>query len=170
MRTLHLGLMATSVLALACSTGRSDDKLPANDREFLIQATQGGHAEVKFSELADKRSQNEKVREVAKRMTEDHTAANKRLTELAKNQKVAVVAGFERDKRDIYNNLSKLNGADFDREYMKQMVEDHEAAVKLFEHETKIGTDPDVKKFAEETLPTLRDHLKQAKMVRDGLK
>lgn len=170
MKMLRLGLLGAAGLLLTFSTARSDDKLPTNDREFMIQATKAGHAEVKFSQLADKRSQNEKVRELAKRMTDDHTAANKRLAELARNQRVAVVAGFERDKRDIYMNLSKLNGAEFDREYTKQMVDDHEAAIKLFEHEAKIGTDQNVKKFAEETLPTLREHLKQAQMVRDSLK
>lgn len=169
MKTLRFGLLGAAGLVLALSAARADDKLPANDREFLMQAVKAGHAEVKFSELAGKHSQNEKVRELAKRLTDDHTAANKQLTQMARNQRVAVVAGFERDKRDIYMNLSKLNGADFDREYTKQMVEDHEAAIKLFEHEAKIGTDQNIKKFAEDTLPTLREHLKQAQMVQSSL-
>jgi len=102
-------------------------------------------------------------------MVKDHTEANKRLAEQAKNQKLAVVAGFERDKRDIYMNLSKLNGAEFDRVYMKQIVEDHEKAAKMLEHQSKVGQDPDLKKFADEMLPKIQEHLKKAKEIHDGL-
>src|SRR5262245_53716348 len=170
-----MNLLRYKFAAIICCCGvtgsfaRAEDKPPANDRDFLLQAMTGGHAEVKYSELAEKHSSNEKVHDFAKRMIDDHTAANKKLAEHAKDQKTAVVAGFERDKRDIYTNLMKLKGDDFDRAYMKQMVEDHEGAVKLFEHETRIAADANLKKFAEETLPTLRDHLKQAKEINEGL-
>ena len=52
---------------------------------------------------------------------------------------------------------------------MTSMVEDHEKDVKAFEQEAQSGQDPEVKAWAAKQLPTLREHLSQAKSVLDGL-
>lgn len=61
--------------------------------------------------------------------------------------------------------LSAKHGTEFDTAYSKDMVKDQKVTVKLFETEAKSGTSPEVKEFANETLPTLRDHLKNARAV-----
>jgi putative membrane protein len=66
---------------------------------------------------------------------------------------------------DMMNKWSKLSGTDFDREYMKAQIQNHEKAVFLFETEANSGSDPDLKTFAEKALPALRDHLKMARDV-----
>ncbi|MGH2414845.1 MAG: DUF4142 domain-containing protein, partial [Microcystaceae cyanobacterium] len=58
--------------------------------------------------------------------------------------------------------LSKLSGATFDRELMNQMVIDHQKTVSLFEQEAQQGQDPDLKAWAAQTLPILKDHLRLA--------
>lgn len=169
MTKLLQGSFASLALLFATQVVLADDKLPSSDREFLTKAVTCGHAEVKFSELADKQAENPKVKEFAATMVREHTDANKKLAEHARNQKVAVAAGFERDKRDIYDNLARLNGADFDKAYMKQMVEDHENAVKMLENQSKIAQDPELKKYAEEMLPKIQAHLKQAKEIQEAI-
>jgi len=67
------------------------------------------------------------------------------------------------------DQLSGLKGAEFDRAYMTHMVDDHEKDVKAFEQESQSGQDPEVKAWAAKQLPTLREHLSQAKSVRDRL-
>ena len=61
----------------------------------------------------------------------------------------------------LKNRLDKLQGATFDQAYMRAMSDDHVKAVREFEMAAK-STDPDIKAFAEKTLPTLREHLKMA--------
>jgi len=57
--------------------------------------------------------------------------------------------------------LDAMPEPDFDRAYANQAVEDHIAAVQLFESATNLP-DKDLRKFAVKTLPTLRDHLQMA--------
>jgi putative membrane protein len=45
------------------------------------------------------------------------------------------------------------------------MVKDHKKDVSEFRRESTSAQDPDVKKFAAQTLPTLEDHLKQAESI-----
>jgi len=59
-----------------------------------------------------------------------------------------------------HDELAKLSGADFDREFAKAMVKGHEEAISKFEAASK--GDDDIAKFAQETLPTLQKHLKAA--------
>ena len=63
--------------------------------------------------------------------------------------------------------LAQLTGADFDRQFMRQMVKDHKEAVSLFESQSKNGRDEDLKALAGKMLPTLRDHLKMAQEMAD---
>lgn len=64
-----------------------------------------------------------------------------------------------------HDKLSKLSGADFDREYMSLMVKDHTKDVKEFEDASTKAKDADLKAWASKTLPTLREHLQMARDI-----
>ena len=61
--------------------------------------------------------------------------------------------------------LSKLSGEEFDKAYMSDMLKDHRTDIAAFEQESDSGKDSDIKEFASQALPTLREHLKQAESV-----
>lgn len=61
-----------------------------------------------------------------------------------------------------YRNLSRKQGAEFDTSYMKMMVDQHEADVKLFERAAKEAEDSEVRSFASRHLPSLQQHLQRA--------
>jgi putative membrane protein len=50
------------------------------------------------------------------------------------------------------------------------MVDDHEDDIDDFEKIANTGTDPDIKTFASQKLPTLRKHLDSAKAINQSLK
>jgi putative membrane protein len=56
-----------------------------------------------------------------------------------------------------------LHGTAFDRAYIQDMVKDHEADVRLFRTEAQQGKDPELKRLAATTLPTLEEHLSMAR-------
>ena len=62
--------------------------------------------------------------------------------------------------------LSRLEqGGDFDKEFVRVMVAEHEKAVALFERAAGTLGDADLKAYAEKTLPTLRHHLEMARSL-----
>src|ERR1041384_8583867 len=65
-----------------------------------------------------------------------------------------------------HDELAKLSGAEFDREFAKAMVKGHEEAISKFEAASK--GDDDIAKFAQETLPTLQKHLKTAQTLQSS--
>jgi putative membrane protein len=72
---------------------------------------------------------------------------------------------MDRQHQETAETLAKLQGANFDREFMRHMVTDHEKAVRLFAAQAQDGTDAELKAFAAKTLPTLQEHLRMAQTL-----
>jgi putative membrane protein len=136
---------------------------PAGDAHFAKEAAQGGMAEVKLGELAQEKGSNDLVKSFGKRMVDDHSKANDKLKEVASRESITLPNDLSAKDQATYDRLSKLNGAAFDRAYARDMVKDHETDVAAFQKEANGGKTDSLKSFASETLPTLQDHLKQAK-------
>jgi putative membrane protein len=64
-------------------------------------------------------------------------------------------------------HLQSLTGDQFDQGYLSDMAGDHIQAVSEFETASQSLSDPDLKKFATKTLPTLQKHSKMAQELND---
>jgi putative membrane protein len=148
------------------ATGRSaphmKSSLSHGDREFVEEAAKGGMAEVELAKIAQERASSPEVKQFAQRMEQDHSKANEQLRMLAQSKGVTMPAGPKATENHEASKLSKLQGPDFDRAYMDHMVKDHEKDVKEFNKMAKNAKDPDVKAFAQQTAPTLEEHLQLA--------
>ncbi|QIR41587.1 DUF4142 domain-containing protein [Tolypothrix sp. PCC 7910] len=146
-------------------TTAGQNNLSSADRAFMTEAAQGGLAEVQLGQLASQRGANNTVKQYAQRMVQEHTQANSQLQQLAKQKGVTLPTTLNSEHQQVKQQLTKLSGRNFDRQYMNHMVQDHEKTVALFQREAQEGQDADVKAFAAQTLPILQDHLQQAQSV-----
>ena len=137
----------------------------ASDQTFLKEAAEGGLAEVELGQLAAEKSSNEEVKRFAERMVEDHGKANENLKQLAAQKGVSLPSEPSAKQKANKERLSKLSGEEFDKAYMSDMLNDHRTDIAAFEQESDSGKDSDIKEFASQALPTLREHLKQAESV-----
>jgi len=133
------------------------------DAHFAKEAAQGGMAEVRLGQLAEEKGSNDTVKSFGKRMVDDHSKAGDKLKEVASRENITLPTDISAKDQATYDRLAKLNGTAFDRAYARDMVKDHETDVAAFQKETNAGKDDSLKSFASETLPTLQEHLKQAK-------
>ena len=138
---------------------------PSSDKKFIEEAAANGVAEVKLAQLASQKASHEDVKEFAERLVQDHSRANTELEKIAAAQNVTVPQEPTSKHQKLYDRLSKLSGQEFDKEYVKHMVDDHEKAVKKFERQAKDASDPQLKQFASSTLPALEDHLAEAERL-----
>ena len=143
----------------------TSSKMARAEEKFMKDAAAGGMAEVQLGQLAGQHAASDGVRQFGKRMATDHGKANDELKQLASQKSVQLPTALDRSHQSLYDRLSKLNGADFDRAYMKEMVKDHDKDVKAFQKEADSGKDSDLKAWASKTLPTLKEHQDQAKQV-----
>ena len=152
------------------STSKASSSLPRSERRFIEKAMQDGMEEVEMSKLAMDKAQNAKVKEFAKRLVDDHTKANAELTKLASAKGVTPPAAVDASHKRKLESMAKKSGVDFDREYMSDMLNDHQKDIREFRSIAKSAKDPDLKAFASSTLPTLEQHLQMAKTTESAVK
>ena len=158
-----------SGFAVACAavilsvTGANAQKAAQKvDTDFLQQAAVCENAEIEFSKLAASRANSKAVKEFAEKMVKEHQASYDKLAALLKDRKIGIVAGTEKETRDAISKLKELEGAAFDRAYLKQVIDDHKKAISLCETYMVKGTQNDIKAHAKDCLPHIREHLKKA--------
>jgi putative membrane protein len=142
-----------------------DKVVTGGDLAFMNDAAPGGMAEVEMGRMAVEQAASSEVKQFGQRMVDDHSKAGEELKQLAQQKKVMLPAETTPKQKETMDKLSKLKGMDFDREYVKGMVADHEKDVAAFEAVAKNGTDADVKAFAAKTLPTLKEHLQMIQTI-----
>jgi len=176
-----LTLVAAAVVALPLGAGAQQPSttkpstgapvksgLTAADRKFIMDAARGGLAEVELGKLAAQRASS--VKQLGQRLADDHSKANEELKNLAQQKGVTLPADLDAKHKQLRDRLAKLSGADFDRAYVNEMVRDHQKDVSEFKKEATRAKDSDLKAWADKTLPTLEDHLKQVQQVQAQVK
>jgi|GEM_PF-2009601 len=141
----------------------SDSKPAHADAAFMDDAAHAGHYEVEAAQLALKKGQSDAVKGFAKRMIDDHTAASQQLASLAAAKNHKLPDGPSLVQKGKLKLLGTHDGAKFDKSYIDGLgPKAHKETIELFEKASSKAHDPDVKAFADKTLPTLREHLKLA--------
>ena len=126
--------------------------------------------EVQLGKIAQTKSTDAKVKDFGKRMEQDHSKANDQLMKLATDKGLQLSKDLDKKHQGKVDKISKRSGADFDKDYMNAMVADHKDDVKKFERQSEKAKDTDLKKFASDTLPTLKEHLQLAESTAKDLK
>jgi len=145
--------------------GQPNGKLPQVDREFVNAAAEINMAEMKLGKLAQERGTAAAVKELGQRLVADHTKWNAELRTLAESQQMILPSKLDERHQDLFDQLSKVNGATFDTNFARDMIKGHEQAIQKFEAEMKDGQDPTIKSLAEKWLPALRQHLQMARNI-----
>jgi putative membrane protein len=136
-----------------------------NDGLFVAAAAAGGMAEIGVSRIALERAGSDETKLFAQKMVNDHTRANRELTQLAASKQIVVPTALDIKDRATAAALSGISGEEFDRCYAKQQHAAHICTVELFEAEAKRGQDPELKAWAAKMLPTLKQHKMTAKEI-----
>lgn len=211
MKRMGMGaIVCAAALAVACGNGNGrvdkgdvvgttgeaavDRSVHDSDRDFINQMLGGGTAEVDLGKLAVTHAASADVKRFGQMMVQDHTKAGDELKKIAATWKVEPMPKVADKHQDLMNRLAKLKGAEFDREYMKAMVDDHEEDVD--ELQSRVDSEAslkdritnkdsanarpvpersnnapkaDVNAWAANALPVVRHHLDEAKMIKDKL-
>jgi len=156
---LLLVLLATPALAL---------DPPATTKTFIDKVAVSNKFEIDTSELALKYGKSEDVKAFARQMIDDHKKAGEDFKASLAQAKIEPPA----DSLDISHTAkyAKLRlfttEKGFDSAYIDAQLQAHEDAVATFKDYAANGPTPEVKTFAEKTLPVLEHHLEMAKGLR----
>jgi putative membrane protein len=171
-KLIMMGTVAGLALAIQAPLVAAENRgtLSEDDYEFVTKATQGGLTEVQLGQLAVEKATDPAIKDFGQKMVTEHGKANEELKALATSKNATPPMKFSRKEDSTIADLQKVSGAEFDRAYAKVMLKDHKKDVKEFKDAAKDLKDPELKAFAEKTLPVLEEHLKMEEQLEQNLK
>jgi putative membrane protein len=160
----------------------------AGEHDFVVQAAMSNMAEIQLGHLAAKKSQHADVKKFAQTMVEDHVKAQRLLADAAYGAGIKWPTRLDERHRQMQQRLSNVSGEQFDRDYMKAMVDGHRDVEKMLAARASSGGGEDVRtsspgaetidepsltvkvnQWAAKTLPDVRAHLEEAEQVYGAL-
>jgi putative membrane protein len=159
-------------------TGRIESTLAASapgaslgpaDTYFVTQTSLGTPFQIDSGRLAETKGTTQAIRSYAQLMVSSHVTVNNALTAILKNKAptpppTLLKAAYS----TIISTLEHENGHTFDADYVRGQVHYQRANAALYQYEVAIGMDPDLKAFAQQTLPKIQDHLERALKLQGG--
>jgi len=161
-------------------------------RHFAQQAGMAGLTEVTLGKLAQERAQSPEVKGFADMMVRDHSKSGAELKQIVSRYNVDMPSALDAEHQKTYDRLAALKGAEFDREYMKAMVDGHKKVKSLVQDRVEHGSthadahgptgtsgsapaadtklDAGVNQWATTSLPRVSHHLEQAEKIAAKLK
>jgi putative membrane protein len=130
---------------------------------FLKKAIEGNYAEVQMGQLAQKNGQSDGVKNFGQMLSNDHSAANQKAIDAAKSMGVTPPDGPNAKQKADYEKMSKMTGAQFDKQFATHMVADHQKDIAEYKKESKQSDA--AADYAKGQIDTLQKHLDTAKSL-----
>src|SRR6201989_2876276 len=115
--------VGTAILPIKAKAETDDDK------KFLAMAAQSDQNEIALSKVAEEKASSPAVKAFAQKMVSEHTKMTASMKPFADSWGLTPPSGPDSDHQDELNKLNGLSGADFDKEYIGEMVTDHSKAL-----------------------------------------
>src|SRR4029450_9521738 len=106
--------------ALAGAQGTAQ---PAGDQDFVARAAMSNMVAIQLGHLATKKAHNADVKQFAQTTIDEHLKVQQQLADAAYGAGVRWPKKLDENYRRIQQRLSKLSNDQFDREFMKVMID-----------------------------------------------
>jgi putative membrane protein len=162
--TAFATLVAEPAIAqLPQSTEVAPGHLPRADVDFILDANTTNITQVAMGHAAESKGANPGIRPLAERIASSHMKANQALHLLAAQKHVDLPRDTDIDDHNELADLHARNrGGDFDSQYLKNVIDDHDRMIEMYEAARNESVDPDIRRYADIMLPALRDNRSQA--------
>jgi putative membrane protein len=163
---LSVTLAAGIAGARAPVTSPARTALGPVDTYFVTQTSLGTPFQVDSGRLAVAKGGTQDIRAYADLMVSSHLAVNGALvTILERKAPVPPPTLLAAAYATMMSTLEDEAGRAFDRYYVRGQIDYQHANADLYRYEIDSGGDPDLRQFAQQTLPKIQDHLEMAERL-----
>lgn len=144
---------------------RNDVVVDEASSTFIVRVANNGMTETQLASIAEQKGTYLDVKSFAAMLYRDHSGVNQTVKDLAATKNIALPASITEEKQKEIDNLNKKTGKEIDKEFISMMIKSHKSSIESFEKAVTEVKDPEVRAFADKTLPTLRAHLDSAEKI-----
>lgn len=137
---------------------------------FAVEAASGNLAEIKLAQLAIQKSSNKEIKDIATMLEADHTAALGDLKSIASVKGITLPTDEPDKTKELITDLSDDKPADFDKNWVKALMDKHEKTISDYEKALNDLKDEDLKAWITKVLPSIRSHHDKLMAINSKLK
>ena len=141
------------------------DSRSMSDRDFVRQAVGDDMMNVRLGHMAWKQASNEEVRNFGRHMANSHDQAEKDLVTIADRNKIDYPRDMDREESNTVEHLSTLKGAEFDRAFMRHVIDDHQKSLDMYQRTAKDSRNSELRDYAQQQTGIIREHLETARDI-----
>jgi putative membrane protein len=136
------------------------------DEAFALYAASSGSAEIDGARLVLKYSKNADVRQYAETIVREHSRNADELRRIVAPRGLKLPTAPTGRHADMVTTLAGVRPHELDDAFLQRFgVDAHKETIALFERQVIDGRDPQLKRYAEQTLPALREHMAAAQKL-----
>jgi putative membrane protein len=128
------------------------------DQRFIREAAQANLAAIRLGDVAVRNGSTAEIRKLGQTIMEDHRKLNQRILPIATRLHVTMPTEETPEQRATYNRLSVMTGVAFDDAWLDDLKTAHQQIVSLFQDAAQNTVDPQLKTFAQSSVPSLKAH------------
>jgi putative membrane protein len=142
------------------------------DLAVVAKVHEANQKEIELAQMALDRAESPRVKAYARKLLNDHQATDKKLLTYADQKaldrgKVEQTPPASKADDDAHARLLTATGADFDRQFITMMLDEHDKAIDLVKSAKDSVTDRQLRTFLASVLPKLEQHRKMARELAD---
>lgn len=142
-------------------------KLPRTDVNLIKDLHQANQEEIQLGLVAQEKSSRDDVKRFGEMMVKDHREMDAKITRMANDH--GITLGGESDVMNLADKFRDKKMEDFDRDYLTQMVKDHDKVIALVSRKSN-DVKAELQAMIAEMLPKLRQHRIEARKILDEVK
>ncbi|TGE05465.1 DUF4142 domain-containing protein [Hymenobacter fodinae] len=145
-------------------------KKQSRDAEYVVNSANRNMFVRDISQLAQTKSTSPDVKNLAQSLVAAHAGSQQNLQTLAGQKSIVLPTGLGGDLAKSLGQLAGLNGNSFDQKYTDLLIDLHETAVDETDDMRDDAYDGDIRQYANQQLPVLKQHLEAAEQLQEKLK
>ncbi len=139
------------------------------DAAFAKKVSRSNAAEIAVSKVVLERGSTQAVKDLAQMLITDHTNAQNNLRDIARTKDMALPEKPDAAQQAREKKLRAMSGVALEKQYVAGQIQAHAQAIALFQGQARSGKDPELRRFATETLPNLQAHARHVQQVAQQL-
>lgn len=166
MRRFLNSVVALLFLAAGSNLGSSAQSMlpqerlvtPASDAQFIKDFARTIKTEVELGKLSQRESIQPTVRELGRRLIDDHRQAAFNLSRVTQKKGLIVPVDYD---AGLVDAMSRTDASRFERDFVGRIADNHKKLIMYLEQQSG-SPDIELNLWARQTLPAMREHLKLA--------
>ncbi len=154
-----LGLVLACLVIWVGTPAQASAEIDSHDQELLIRVRQAGLWEGPVSRQAEQRGSGQRVREVGRKLADDHDRLDVQVRELASRVRVELPSTPTDEQRSWVDEITGAAGADFDRVYVNRARAAHGTVFGLASQVRAATRDDAMRSFAQTAVDTVMRHM-----------